>query len=1441
MREEEKTPNGASSGSPRSDTFHGPTAFKVGGSGDQYNYFGIAPPGPEPLGTPLEELTDSDASRLQVHTALEVGDSRRLPPLPPYLLRPHFDDRLRDEVRAAAEGSRMVMVVGGSSTGKTRACWEALKSSLPEGWRLWHPLTPDRPQAVAEAIDKERVGPRTVIWLDEAQMYLSPRRGEGKSVPEALQRILSSPRERPVLVLGSLWPEYWDALVNSDDESTRLFLERVGVQEVRIPDTFVEAELEAGKDLVRSDTRLMWAVEHAAEAGLTQTLAGGPFLIRRYERETPEARAIIEAAMDVARLGEVYARPGRGFLRAAAPGYLTERQAEALPKGWFDEALGRVMRPERGISGLLKKVKSPGASSWRFHLADYLEQYGRESRRHLCPPMSFWEALKIKGLKNRMPGKERFAEEARRRMRFQQAETLYRAAGDDESLEKAARIRWAAGDRRKVEQDAVTLAWRGRTDLLWEFARDEFVSGNEKAAIAAYRLGVELNGPGRPADELGVEIPDEDTERFIDLLVEVGEPLVLEEVADRLRYAEAWDVVRRCRELSAHLRGLDAEEAAERVSAERWEWRLREERARIAAERDDLTPLSTLLEERYDDHFPQAFLRGIHVAKELGEWGLIFSWIPGDDGFGIRDGRGLSDLVKIIEESTDVDRLDGLASLLSWEEKWEEVERLTARLLELSPNTVAVKTLVKRMMLAGRPEAAERICDRAKDNPCLVRTRVLLLLRRGEWEKAEELALSSRGYLVRRHLDPLIDRRLREGEWGEAERMIRLRLAEGYGGQSDLVDLLRRQGRDLEAASLLREGFLGDPESVASLARIVFLGDVREVVGELSGRSHGLSRFVLVLSGWCFELAGEEHKAEILYRSFLDDFAEGDRVEDLLLTGRFGPRVDEVVKLGLFARRAGDLDRVERVRSALIRHCDEDLPAEQGVIGWGNSGLSDLTQDFLDKHYKELSADEFEVLGQLTCSDFEVSPLGGVCVWGGRLFQLKGMGEAADAYYALALELAGARGVDALTRAHLQARDFDRLMGLVDWAAARVVRTSMAKSRLDPGTGTARGMVVFQRSRDAGEALSSLLRLLVVEGEGEWSRETLRCVRSSFGEGGNWSSLLEDLSSEIVDILNKEGFDAVRRMVELLAEFDYQVDCVKISQELDAEGDRRHAELFRELDSMISEGGPKGFSRLRSDPDRSDDPEQVERSALQAADAGDSTHLEELARRRVQEDGGSDRWNEVLSYGLTPEGEVDKAWCSPRPSVGDVRPKNLPPYRLWPEELPGLRGITRAPLSPGGTWAILSFLGLLFWASFAEFHPTPQAEVASVLGWLSLAAGPLFLPALTADARERWRMGWRDGAWLAVYGILWSPAMIWALAAPVARRRRVSSCVIAVVSLPFTFVGTHVFVLVDGHVGTGPAILISLVSTLVSLAAAYRWSGTNHDAYLMASGARSSK
>ena len=84
------------------------------------------PGGTAAAGRPLAEVTDPFA--LEVHRPVQPEDPQPgLPALPAYVPREH-DTELGWVVRAAADGrSGIAVLVGGSSTGKTRACWEALR------------------------------------------------------------------------------------------------------------------------------------------------------------------------------------------------------------------------------------------------------------------------------------------------------------------------------------------------------------------------------------------------------------------------------------------------------------------------------------------------------------------------------------------------------------------------------------------------------------------------------------------------------------------------------------------------------------------------------------------------------------------------------------------------------------------------------------------------------------------------------------------------------------------------------------------------------------------------------------------------------------------------------------------------------------------------------------------------------------------------------------------------------------------------------------------------------------------------------------------------------------------------------------------------------------------------------------------------------------------
>jgi hypothetical protein len=360
-------------------------------------------------GVPLAEVTDPFA--LEVHRPVRLEDAPpELPLLPPYVPREH-DEVLGGVVRTAAGGrSGVAVLVGGSSTGKTRACWEALALLRDQdpAWRLWHPIDPTRPDAALRELPG--IGPGTVVWLNEAQFYLDPAEaGLGERVAAGLRALLRDPDRAPVLVLATLWPQFWDGLTTRPEggaDPHAQARELLAGHDITVPPAFTALQLQRLSQA--GDARLAQAATGAQDGQVIQFLAGAPELLARYRNAPPAAAALISAAMDARRLGTGIGLP-QAFLAAAAPGYLTDTEWDALGEDWLEQALAYTAVPSKGTRGPLTRIRPrPDGRSARdrgdqpaslaaaagplYRLADYLDQHGRAHRAGQIPPAEFWSA-----------------------------------------------------------------------------------------------------------------------------------------------------------------------------------------------------------------------------------------------------------------------------------------------------------------------------------------------------------------------------------------------------------------------------------------------------------------------------------------------------------------------------------------------------------------------------------------------------------------------------------------------------------------------------------------------------------------------------------------------------------------------------------------------------------------------------------------------------------------------------------------------------------------------------------------------------------------------------------------------------------------------------------------------------------------------------------------
>ncbi|WP_381805624.1 tetratricopeptide repeat protein [Streptomyces niveus] len=399
----------------------------------------------------------------------------------------------------------MVVLVGSSSTGKTRACWEAVQPLAELGWRLWHPFDPTRAEAALD--DLRLVQPRTVVWLNEAQHYLGDAQ-LGERIAAAVHALLTDPARVPVLVLGTLWPEYarrYTALPDADrpDPHSRVReLLAAGHILLHIPDSFDAQALHAAGVLAKGGDQLLAdALTRASGSGqVTQDLAGARELLHAYQHGSPAARALLEAAMDARRLGVGLHLP-HTFLTHAATDYLKDTDYHDLTDDWAESAFAELAHRVHGRQAPLRRAHSrpvarppgtppsntqPGPPAGPvFRLADYLEQHARTNRWHLCPPASFWHAAHTH-LTN-PDDLNSLTKAATARCRLQWAHhLLHRAAdaGSAEALIELAKRKEDAGGRDSASALLHRAADAGSAEALIELAEREEDAGDQDGAQA---------------------------------------------------------------------------------------------------------------------------------------------------------------------------------------------------------------------------------------------------------------------------------------------------------------------------------------------------------------------------------------------------------------------------------------------------------------------------------------------------------------------------------------------------------------------------------------------------------------------------------------------------------------------------------------------------------------------------------------------------------------------------------------------------------------------------------------------------------------------------------------------------------------------------------------------------------------------------------------------
>jgi hypothetical protein len=349
-----------------------------------------------PPGTLVAPIEEWNPFALGVHRSITVDSIETGTPatLTPYAPRRHDGQlrRLLNERRSAL----MAVLVGESSTGKTRGMLEAVRACVSD-WPLAHPPDADALLALIETLR-----PPVILWLNETQRYLDGP--AGPVAAQALHRLLSMP-PGPVVVLGSMWlRQHWERFTHvpaqgiPDTHQHARELLRGLAHRIDVPPTFDDPTAQQVLDThTKRDRRLALARDTATAGRVIQVLAGGVELANQYNHPTdPYGHAVLTAAIDARRLGFRALLPVE-FLRHAAAGYLqgTDRSTPAAQSGkWFADALAYAQRPVHGVAALTADRRQEGMGEPDgFQLHDYLDQHGRCRRRAEHVPATTWNGL----------------------------------------------------------------------------------------------------------------------------------------------------------------------------------------------------------------------------------------------------------------------------------------------------------------------------------------------------------------------------------------------------------------------------------------------------------------------------------------------------------------------------------------------------------------------------------------------------------------------------------------------------------------------------------------------------------------------------------------------------------------------------------------------------------------------------------------------------------------------------------------------------------------------------------------------------------------------------------------------------------------------------------------------------------------------------------------
>ncbi|MCL6667656.1 hypothetical protein [Streptomyces panaciradicis] len=335
----------------------------------------------------------TDPLLVGVHPAAPEGDAgSEGARVPPFVRR----DRSGD-IEEALRTYPFVLVVGESTSGKTRAAFEAVRAVLPDA--AFIAPDPTRAGALAAAEAALRRERDAVVWLDDIERYL----GAGGLTPYLLHLHTSARDGHRTVVVGTIRVQerarYTDVQglgPDAGDAAGRRTARDVLAlaHEIRLDRRWHETELARARRM-EGDRRLAQAVVQADRFGVAEYLAAGPQLFMVWQDAwAPEGThvrgaALVAAAVEARRAGWLRPLP-IGLLRELHEEQLTRHGGLALrPESW-EEALAWATTPWYATSSLLLVHASQPDG---YHVFDYLPDTLDEDARNAPIAADTWSRL----------------------------------------------------------------------------------------------------------------------------------------------------------------------------------------------------------------------------------------------------------------------------------------------------------------------------------------------------------------------------------------------------------------------------------------------------------------------------------------------------------------------------------------------------------------------------------------------------------------------------------------------------------------------------------------------------------------------------------------------------------------------------------------------------------------------------------------------------------------------------------------------------------------------------------------------------------------------------------------------------------------------------------------------------------------------------------------